>query len=255
MGGPFGAEHWSDIQTELTGLYSNLKAWEYVCRTPNIRVLPSTWPFKWKRRPNGEATTFKLRVVAHGDCQVEGIDYFQTVGSRLSLVNYSHYDGSCSQREPLLSTTQHHCCFPSWKIAQQWTHLHSSATRFQGQQRLYFPPQVLYVWSKTEPRVFLLVPVCAFGKIGACAFSTLSLSFSRQGCYHHCLCGWSVGVWAWRGFDKFIRWLHDKQRRGQALVQRYRIRLPWCRYQAQQKENSPYSVWPGQTSRQSDRTP
>ena len=46
MGGPFKAEYWSVIKTEQTMLYSDLKAWEYVRSTPNMRVCSFTWAFK-----------------------------------------------------------------------------------------------------------------------------------------------------------------------------------------------------------------
>ena len=77
MCGPFEAEHWSAMQTELTTLHSDLQAWEYVRRTPSMRVLPSTWDFKCKRRPDGEASKLEARFVVRGDQQVEGIDYFK----------------------------------------------------------------------------------------------------------------------------------------------------------------------------------
>ena len=78
MGGPFKVEHWSDIKTELTTLYANSKAWEDVRRTPDMRVLPSTWAFKCKHCPDGKDTKFKACFAVCGDCQVKGIDYFQT---------------------------------------------------------------------------------------------------------------------------------------------------------------------------------
>ena len=76
MGGPFEAEYWCTIQTELTTLYSNLKTWEYMRRTPNMRVLPSTWTSKYKLCPDDEVTKFKACFVVCGDHQVEGFDYF-----------------------------------------------------------------------------------------------------------------------------------------------------------------------------------
>ena len=46
-------------------------------RTPRIRVLPSTWAFKCRRRPDSNTTKFKASVV-YGDHQLEGVGCFQT---------------------------------------------------------------------------------------------------------------------------------------------------------------------------------
>jgi len=43
-----------------------------------MNVLPSTWAFKCKRRPDGQAKKFKARFCARGDRQIEGVDYFET---------------------------------------------------------------------------------------------------------------------------------------------------------------------------------
>ena len=59
-------------------LYSDLKAWEYMRSTPNMRVCSFTWAFKWKPHPDGKATKLKARFVVRGDHQVKGVDYFQT---------------------------------------------------------------------------------------------------------------------------------------------------------------------------------
>ena len=45
---------------------------------PGKNVLPSTWAFKIKRYPDGRVKKFKARFCARGDCQQEGIDYFET---------------------------------------------------------------------------------------------------------------------------------------------------------------------------------
>lgn len=43
-----------------------------------MNVIPSTWAFKCKRFPDGRIKKFKARFCACGDCQKEGIDYFET---------------------------------------------------------------------------------------------------------------------------------------------------------------------------------
>ena len=76
MGGPFEAEYWKAMEVELDTLYNKLEAWTYVPRTPAMRVLPSIWAFKCKRRPDGEVAKFKARFNGRGDFQKEGIDFF-----------------------------------------------------------------------------------------------------------------------------------------------------------------------------------
>ena len=78
MGGEFEAEYWNAMELELDTLYYVLEAWTYVRRTPSMRVLPSIWAFKCKRRADGEAYKCKARFLARGDCQEEGVDFFET---------------------------------------------------------------------------------------------------------------------------------------------------------------------------------
>ena len=76
--GPFQTEYWAAMETELATLVDEMKSWELVRRTPEMNVLPSTWAFRCKRRPDGTAKKFKARFCARGDRQKEGIDFFET---------------------------------------------------------------------------------------------------------------------------------------------------------------------------------
>ena len=76
--GPFQSEYWRAMETELHTLVEEMKSWTVVRRTPDMNVLPSTWAFKCKRRPDGQAKKFKARFCARGDRQIEGVDYFET---------------------------------------------------------------------------------------------------------------------------------------------------------------------------------
>ena len=78
MQGPFQEDYWSACELELETLEKKLKAWTYVKRQAWMNVLPSTWAFKCKRRPDGDATKFKSRFCARGDKQIEGVDVFET---------------------------------------------------------------------------------------------------------------------------------------------------------------------------------
>ena len=43
-----------------------------------MNVIQSTWAFKLKRYPDGFVKKFKAPFCAHGDQQLEGIDFFET---------------------------------------------------------------------------------------------------------------------------------------------------------------------------------
>ncbi|KAL7549783.1 hypothetical protein ACHAWF_013048 [Thalassiosira exigua] len=77
MRGPFQQEWRRAMEVELDTLIE-LKAWDLVPQTPDMKILPSTWAFRLKRRPDLEPKKFKARFCARGDCQVEGIDVFET---------------------------------------------------------------------------------------------------------------------------------------------------------------------------------
>jgi hypothetical protein len=75
---PFQAQWWKAMYDELQTIMVDFDCWEYVKRTPEMNVLPSTWAFKLKRYPDGRVKKFKARFCARGDRQQEGIDYFET---------------------------------------------------------------------------------------------------------------------------------------------------------------------------------
>jgi hypothetical protein len=66
------------MHDELATLTQEFDCWEYVPRTQEMNVLPSTWAIKIKRYPDGRVKKFKARFCARGDRQKEGIDYFET---------------------------------------------------------------------------------------------------------------------------------------------------------------------------------
>ncbi len=43
-----------------------------------MNLLPYTWAFKIERYPDGSVEKFKARFFAQGDCQKEGINFFET---------------------------------------------------------------------------------------------------------------------------------------------------------------------------------
>jgi hypothetical protein len=75
--GPFQAQLWQAMKTELNTLTKEFDCWEYV-PNPGKKVPPSTWAFKIKRYPDGQVKKFKAMFCARGDRQQEGINYFET---------------------------------------------------------------------------------------------------------------------------------------------------------------------------------
>jgi hypothetical protein len=77
MNGPDADGYWDAMKSELKQL-EDKSVWEVVSREHATKVLPSTWTFKCKRYPDGSVRKLKARFCARGDCQIEGVDFFDT---------------------------------------------------------------------------------------------------------------------------------------------------------------------------------
>jgi hypothetical protein len=66
------------MQVELHTLENGFKCWDLAPRTPDMKVISSTWDLKVKCYPNGMVKKFKARFCAHGNQQKKGIDFFET---------------------------------------------------------------------------------------------------------------------------------------------------------------------------------
>jgi hypothetical protein len=75
--------HWKAMEIELETLISK-NEWVVVKRTPDMKVLPSTWAFKCKRFPDGLVQKLKSQFCVRGDCQIDGTDVFDTYAPVLS---------------------------------------------------------------------------------------------------------------------------------------------------------------------------
>jgi hypothetical protein len=77
MNGPKkdGYQHAMDMEMDIL---QEKEAWEEVDRTPDMNVIPSTWAFHCKRFPDGLIRKLKARFCVRGDCQKEGVDFFDT---------------------------------------------------------------------------------------------------------------------------------------------------------------------------------
>jgi hypothetical protein len=77
MRGKFADDYWKAMEVKICTLES-IDAWEVVNCKDDMNVINSTWAFKCKRYPDGLIKKFKARFCAHGDQQLEGIDFFET---------------------------------------------------------------------------------------------------------------------------------------------------------------------------------
>jgi hypothetical protein len=70
-------QHWQAAKLEYETL-TQMGVWDIVERKDWMNILPSTWAFKCKRYPEGDVRKLKARFCARGDCQIEGVDFFET---------------------------------------------------------------------------------------------------------------------------------------------------------------------------------
>ncbi len=61
---PFQAQWWKAMYDELVTIMVDFDCWDYVKRTPDMNVLPSTWAFKLKQYPDGRVKKFKAFALA-----------------------------------------------------------------------------------------------------------------------------------------------------------------------------------------------
>jgi hypothetical protein len=78
MNSPEADKWWQACEVEMNTLENDLKAWKLVKRLPGMNVIPSTWAFKLKRYPDGTVKKYKARLCVRGDCQTEGVDFWET---------------------------------------------------------------------------------------------------------------------------------------------------------------------------------
>ncbi len=55
-----------------------MDSWDVVDRTDDMNILQSIWAFRINIFPDGLIKKFKAHFCAHGDQQLEGIDFFET---------------------------------------------------------------------------------------------------------------------------------------------------------------------------------
>ena len=78
MNGPFKEEYWKTALKEIETL-ELMDAWEVVDRDgKNMHMIDSIWALQLKRFPNGMVKKFKACFFAHGDQEIDGINFFET---------------------------------------------------------------------------------------------------------------------------------------------------------------------------------
>jgi len=75
-------EAWREAMDKEVNTLVEMKTWTVVTRESVLRggrlVLPTTWAFRLKRKPDGTAYQYKARLCVRGDLQILGEDYWQS---------------------------------------------------------------------------------------------------------------------------------------------------------------------------------
>lgn len=71
-----GRLQWLEAMNQHT--WTELDWISVVSSGTKARILPRTWAFKLKRRPDGTPLKFKARYCVRGNLQTAGVDYFET---------------------------------------------------------------------------------------------------------------------------------------------------------------------------------
>jgi hypothetical protein len=69
--------YWEAMELEIQTLLGK-NAWVVLDREDHMNVLPSTWAFKCKWLSDGLVKKLKARFCVRGDCQIDGVDVFNT---------------------------------------------------------------------------------------------------------------------------------------------------------------------------------
>ncbi|GAU48712.1 hypothetical protein TSUD_281050 [Trifolium subterraneum] len=68
-------EYWINAMQEELGQFKRNEVWDLVLRPENVNVIGTKWVYKNKSDENGNITRNKVRLVAQGYAQTEGVDF------------------------------------------------------------------------------------------------------------------------------------------------------------------------------------
>jgi hypothetical protein len=86
INGPDREGYWQAIKKELETLQNEKHAWDIIDRERWMSVFHSTWTFKYNRSLMEQAASKKEHFCALGDCQIEGVDSFDSLAP---VINWS----------------------------------------------------------------------------------------------------------------------------------------------------------------------
>jgi hypothetical protein len=86
MNDPVNKRHWIEAMAMEWGALSSMRVLGKLEKVPQGRkAIGCQWVLKIKRRPDNSIEKYKARLVARGDRQIAGIDYFETFASTCKL--------------------------------------------------------------------------------------------------------------------------------------------------------------------------
>jgi Reverse transcriptase (RNA-dependent DNA polymerase) len=93
------AKHWQEALEYKIGQLEKIGTWEIVDLPHGHTAIPCSEVLRVKRGPDGEVQSYRVRIVAGGHRQVEGVNYFETFSATTKmptictvLTNTAHQD-------------------------------------------------------------------------------------------------------------------------------------------------------------------
>ena len=77
MNGPDQDCYWEAAKREIA-ISEAKNTWDIMDHQPWMNILPSTWAFRCKHFPNDSVHKLKGEFCIQGDCQLEGVNFFDT---------------------------------------------------------------------------------------------------------------------------------------------------------------------------------
>ncbi|KAA0047485.1 gag/pol protein [Cucumis melo var. makuwa] len=146
------------MDLELKSMYFN-SVWDLVDQPDEVKPIGYKWIYKRKRDADGKVQTFKVRLVANGYTQVEGVDYEETFSPiamlksiRILLSIAAYYDNEI-WHEVTLSKEE---CPKTPQEVEEMRHIfYASAVGSLMYAMLCTRPDIYYAWAianSREPR-------------------------------------------------------------------------------------------------------